>query len=262
MFKLMKYEFRKWRTTLLALVGGLAALEIGFIVGQKMQKTGLMGTCLGLITLLTFAAFAYILIAGIASYSQELHNKSGYLIVMTPVPTLGIVVAKLLFIALTALAAMAMFGAAAYFNFRHLIQSLDIDPETMDQLNMLLRFGLKANASVQQIFRMALFIAGTVLIEMLLTMTTAYLAVTLSATLLQNRKGFLRGLVSLILFIALTWGASWISQRLLYDRFVYGRDADMGELGGMLGWSALLNFGLCAVFTLASTWLLEHKVNL
>ena len=38
MFKLMKYEFRKWRTTLLALGGGLVALEAGFIFGQMTNR--------------------------------------------------------------------------------------------------------------------------------------------------------------------------------------------------------------------------------
>ncbi|MBQ3268763.1 MAG: hypothetical protein IJH09_02480 [Clostridia bacterium] len=261
MFKLMKYEFRKWRTVLLAMLGSLAALEIGFVLGQNLNKTGLMATCLGLITILTFAAFASLLIAGIASYSQELNQKSGYLIFMTPVPTLGVVLSKLLFIVVVALASMALFGAAAYFDFRYLINKLDLDEETLNQINMLLRFGLKANASMQQIVQMALFTAGTVLIEVLLTMTTAYLSVTLSATLMQNKKGFLRALVSLVLFVALTWGASWVSQKLLYDR-ISGVSASVGELRGTLGWSALLNFGFCALFTGASTWLLEHKVNL
>lgn len=261
MFKLMKYEFRKWRTTLLAMLGGLAALEIGFVLGQSLNKTGLMATCLGLITILTFAAFASLLIAGIASYSQDLNQKSGYLIFMTPVPTLGIVLSKLLFITLIAVVSMALFGAAAYFDFRYLIGQMDVDADTMNQINMLLRFGLKANASVQQIVQMALFTAGTVLIEVLMTMTTAYLAVTLSATLMQNKKGFLRALVSFLLFVALTWGASWLSQRLLYDR-VSGVSSTVNELKGALGWSALLNFAFCALFTGASTWLLEHKVNL
>ena len=205
MFKLMKYEFRKWRTTLLALVAGLAALEIGFVAGRAMNKTGLMTVCLVLISILTFAAFAYLVIAGIASYSLELRDKSGFLIFMTPVRPIGIVLSKLVFIALAALAAMALFGTAAYLDFRFLIRRLDLDPETLDQLNMLLRFGLKSNATVQQILQMVGFFAVTSLVQILLTMCTAYLSITLSATLLQNKKGFLRGLISFALFVALSW---------------------------------------------------------
>jgi len=261
MLKLMKYEFRKWRTTLLALLAGLAALEVGFIVGQKLDKGSLMWTCLGMITVLAFAAFAYLLIAGIAGYSQELREKSGYLIFMTPVRTLSIVLSKLLFVALAGLVAMALFGTAAYFDFKYVIEMADLDANTLNQVNMLLRFGLNASATVQQIVQMAIFTGFTVLIEVLLTLCTGYLAVTLSATLMQNKKGFLRVLVSFALFVALSWGANWVTQKILYDR-VATLSATQSELVGILGWSALLNFAFCAVFVAASTWLLEHKVNL
>lgn len=261
MLKLMKYEFRKWRTALLALVGGLIVLEIGFIIGQKLDKVGMMATCLGLITILTFSAFACMMIAGIATYSQELRQKSGYLVFMMPVRTLGVVLSKLIYITLVSLVAMALFGTAAYLDFRYLINKFDLDAETLNQLNLMLRFGLKANASVQQILLMAAYFACMALIEMLLTLCTAYLAITLSATLMQNKKGFLRATVSIALFIALTWGSSWVTQKLIYDN-VSGVSATFDEIRGTLGWATLLNFGFCAAFTWASAWLLENKVNL
>ena len=260
MLKLMKYEFRKWRTALLAMVAGLAALEVGFIAGQALDKTGLMSVSLILIAILTFASFACIVIAGIASYSQDLREKSGYLIFMVPVNTLGVVLSKLLFITVVALAATALFGAAAYLDFRYLILKLDVDPQTLDQLNMVLRFGMKTNATVQQILQMAGFMVAVVLLEILMTMCTAYLAITLSATRLQNKKGFLRGVISLALFIGLSWGASWLSQKLFYGSVQI--DASFDEMRTVLGWSCLTNFAFCAIFTCASAWLLDHKVNL
>ena len=261
MLKLMKYEFRKWRTVLLAMLGGLAALEIGFVLGQNLNKTGLMATCLGLITILTFAAFASLLIAGIASYSQELNQKSGYLIFMTPVPTLGVVLSKLLFTAVAALVAGALFGAAVYFDIRYLVNRMNLDKETIEQINLILRFGLNANADLFQIARRVGFVALTVLIYMMVTMCTAYLAITVSATLLQNKRGFLRALVSLGVFIALTRVSGWLSQRLVYDSV---RDADitMRLFLRTLGWSMLLNGSLGAIYAGVSAWLLGHKVNL
>ena len=80
----------------------------------------------------------------------------------------------------------------------------------------------KTNATVQQILQQAGFWTLTVLIEVLLTMCTAYLAITLSATLLQNKKGFLKGLISILLFVALSWGSSWLAQKLLYERVALG----------------------------------------
>ena len=260
MLKLMKYEFRKWRTTLLALLIGLAALELGFIAGLKLNKPELMTVCLSLIALLTFAAFAYLVIAGIASYSQELREKSGYLIFMAPVRPIGVVLSKLLFIALAALAATALFGAAGYLDFRYLLGKLNLDARTMENLNAMMRFGLKTDATVQQVLQMVGFSAASVLLEILLTMCTAYLAITLSATLLQNKRGFLKGLISFALFIGLSWGSSWLAQKLLYERVRFG--AEINEFRAVLGGSLLLNFALCAIFAGVSAWLLDKKVDL
>ena len=256
MLKLMKYELRKWRTTLLALLVGLVALELGFIAGQKLNKPELMTICLSLIVLLTFAAFAYLVIAGIASYSQELREKCGYLVFMAPVHPVSIVASKLLFIALMALAATALFGTAGRF----LLDKLDLDARTLDSLNAMMRFGLKTDATVQQILQMAGFAAASVLLEVLLTMCTAYLAITLSATLLQNKKGFLKGLISFALFVALSWGSSWLAQKLLYERIKLG--AEINEFQAVFGGSLLLNFVLCAIFAGASAWLLDKKVDM
>lgn len=261
MLKLMKYEFRKLRNTLLIMLAVLAALEIGFIAGEALNKNGLMAVSLGLITLLVFLVYAYIILAGMASYSRELKEKSGYLIFMAPVRPIGVVLSKLVFTALTALAATAIFGVTAFLDFRHLVGKVNLDKQTLDQINMILRFGLNANADLFQILRMAGFYALTVLIEIIMTMCTAYLAITLSATLLQNKKGFLRALISLLLFIALTWGSNWVAQRLLYDR-VSDAASSLQQFTGVLGWSLVLNLAFCALFTVASAWLLDRKVNL
>ena len=260
MLKLMKYEFRKWRVTLLALLAGLVGLELGFIAGVKLEKPTLMVVCLSLIALLSFAAFAYLVIAGIAGYSQELREKCGYLIFMAPVRSISIVLSKLLFIALVALTATALFGAAGWLDARYLLSKSDLDAQTLDSMNAMLRFGLKTDATVQQILQMAGFSAASVLLEILLTMCTAYLSITLSATLLQNKKGFLKGLISIVLFVALSWGSSWLAQKLLYERVALGTTLE--QFKATLGWSLLLNFALCALFAGASAWLLDHKVDL
>ena len=50
MLKLMKYEFRKMRTTLLIMLGVLAVLEIGFIIGTHMEKEVLTAVSIGLLS--------------------------------------------------------------------------------------------------------------------------------------------------------------------------------------------------------------------
>lgn len=261
MLKLMKYEFRKMRNTLLAMLAALAALEIGFLVGVSQNKGSMIGICIGLLVMLTFIVYAYIILAGMASYSRELKEKSGYLIFMTPVSPLGVVLSKLLFTSLASIAITAIFGTVAWLDIRYLLSRANIDQDLIDQINLLLRFGLSANANIWQILRVIAYYAGTILIQIMLTMCTAYLAITLSATLLQNKKGFLRALISLILFALLTWGGNWLSQKLFYDR-ISSLSADPSQLTSILGWSFLLNAALSAVFTAASVWLLDKKVDL
>ena len=260
MFKLMKYEFRKLRATLLIMLGALAALEVGFIVGITMDKKGILTACLIMVSILVFVVYAYILLAGMASYARELKEKSGYLIFMTPVSSVGIVLSKLLFTMLAALVATAVFSAAAYLDYRAVIGRMNISPDIMNQINLMLRFGLNANADFLQILRMGCFYLATMLIEIMLTMCTAYLAITLSSTMLQNKKGFLRGLISLLLFGALTWGGNWLSQRLFYDRVAVS--TPFAEMTGTIAWSLLFNLVLCAAFIGVSAWLLDRKVNL
>ena len=112
MLKLMKYEFRKMRTTLLIMLAALAALEAGYLIGDKLHDYRVVGVSLGLLTALVFAVYVYILIAGIVSYSRELNDKTGYMTFMTPVSPLGVVSSKLLFTILAAVAATALFGGA------------------------------------------------------------------------------------------------------------------------------------------------------
>ena len=45
MLKLMKYEFRKSRTTLLAMLAALVVLEAGFLVGHAIDSYRLVGVC-------------------------------------------------------------------------------------------------------------------------------------------------------------------------------------------------------------------------
>ena len=261
MLKLMKYEFRKLRTALLVMLLVLAGLEAGFLIGIHAEKPDLTGISLGLITLLVFVVYAFILISGIVSYSRELKEKSGYLIFMAPVHPIGVVLSKLLFTVLATLAATAVFALAAYLDFRALFGTLEIDPDMLNKINLILRLGLSAGAGVQQILQRAGFLAVTVLIEVLLTMCAAYLAITLSATLLQNKKGSLRALISFALFAALSWGSGWLAQKLIYNRYS-GAFATLDQLTGALEWSLALNLALCAAFAAASAWLLDRKVSL
>ena len=208
-----------------------------------------------------FVSYAFLLIAGIISYSRELTDKSGYLAFMVPVRPISVVLSKLLFTALAAIAATALFALTAWLDFGILLDRFNIGPALIEEANALLRFTLNgALPSVQQTGQFILYTAGTVFIEFLLAICTAYLAITLSATLLQNRKGFLRALISLLLFIALNWGSGWLTDKLFYQHASVA--STVNTLLSSLGGALLLNLAFCALFTALSAWLLARTVNL
>ena len=261
MLKLMKYEFRKMRTTLLVMLAALVALEAGFLIGDRIDDYRVAGVSLGLLTALVFAVYMYILIAGIVSYSRELNDKSGYLTFMTPVSPMGVVASKLLFTVLAALAATALFGAATYYDYSRMFGRLDLGEDAYRQLDFtftLFTGNMGGNYTLTRVVLTLAFEVGTVLIEILLLMCTAYLAITLSATLLHNKKGFVRVLVSILFFVALNFITGKVGGLATSDTL----PSTTAELLRLLGVQAAIDFAFAAVFAGASAWLLDRKVNL
>lgn len=261
MLKLMKYEFRKTRTTLLVMLAALAVLEAGFLIGDRIDDYRVAGVCLGILTVLVFAVYVYILIAGITSYSKEINDKTGYMTFMVPVSPMGIVGSKLLFTVLAALVVTALFGGAVYYDYAQLFKRLEIDKASYDQMSFAFSMfsgTLGPNFSLARVILTIGFEVGTVLIEIILVMCTAYLAITLTATALQNKKGFLRILVSVLFFFALNFITSRVSSLAMRDAMPQTTE----ELLSMLGAQAAINFAFAAVFAGATAWLLDRKVNL
>jgi len=261
MLKLMKYELRKTRTMLLVMLAALILLEAGFLIGDKIDDYRVAGICLGLLTMLVFAVYVYILIAGIVSYSREINDKTGYMTFMMPVSPMGVVASKLLFTILAALVITALFGGAVYYDYAQLFKRLDLDKESISQMNFafsMLTGTMGGNFSLTRVIMTIGFEVGTVLIEIILTMCTAYLAITLTATLLQNKKGFLRFLVAVVLFVALNFVTSRVSGLVVKDTL----PSTSEELLRMLGAQAAVHFAFAAAFAGASAWLLDRKVSL
>ena len=261
MLKLMKYEFRKMRTTLLVMGLALLVLEAGYLIGDKIKDYRVTGVSLGLLTALVFAVYIYILIAGIVSYSKELNDKTGYMTFMTPVSPLGIVASKLLFTILAAVVVTALFGGAVYFDYAQQFGRLDLGADIYRELDFAFTMftgSMGGNISLSRVILTLAFEAGTVLIEILLILCTAYLAITLSATLLQNKKGFIRALVSLVFFFAL----SWVTERVTGMGVGDAVPENTEELLRLLGRQALINGVFCVLFGGLSAFLLDRKVNL
>lgn len=261
MLKLMKYEFRKMRMPLLIMLLILVALQGGFLLGDHFQREDVAFLCLWLIFMLAFVLYCYILISGIVSYSRELKDRTGYLVFMAPVRPISIVLSKLIFTILAAIVAGVVFSGVGYLDISSLFRQLNIDASMLDQFEILLNLtAYEMGTTLNQIVLFLIYMGLDTLIQIILIMCTAYLAITLSATLMQRRKGFLRGLVSFLLFAFLVWGAGKLNGVLFPMESTSLQD--YSDLLSAVGWSLLYSLGVSAVYAWVSAVLLKRKVNL
>ena len=259
MLKLIKYEFRKMRTTLLVLALALAALEVVYLLGLKLDKSKMYGISLAVIGFLVFGVYAYVLIAGVIGYARELSNRTGYLLFMAPVRPLSIIIGKLFATMVIAVCAVAAFGAVAYLDVDMLLRR-----EGLYEKRGLIDWALLsigADLTVSQILLLMLYGALYALTDMLLFISTAYLAITLAVTLLENKKGFVRGLVSVILYIAITFGIAQLAGVWIIARINMHFDSLVSVLLSLWPLFALY-LGCGILFCWLSALLLDRKVSL
>ena len=198
MLKMMKYEYRRGVFPLLVVITALAAAELLFVIGIFAEKDLLAG--LGIIFLVMggWASFMFVLIYGVIIYSQDLKNKTGYMVFMTPISNYKIIGAKLLSILLTGATLVVFLGLLIVVDY-NLLKSHNGGVGTR---------GLSIGSVIANV---AGFIV-VALIQFYTMITIAYLAVSLSSTVLQNKK--IKGVVSFILFVALYVLVSYIAYKL------------------------------------------------
>lgn len=110
MLKMMKYEYRRGIFPLLVVITALAAAELLFVIGIFAEKDLLAGLGITFLVMGGWASFMFVLIYGVIIYSQDLKNKTGYMVFMTPISNYKIIGAKLLSILLTGATLVAFLG--------------------------------------------------------------------------------------------------------------------------------------------------------
>jgi len=194
------------------------------------------------------------LMYSVALYSRELGAKTSYLTFMTPNPAARILGAKLLAALMLGAFFALVLGLLAMWDFSLLTRAF---PE-VELGRIMLEQMLEALGSTELSALIAALAATGVefLIDFFAVVVVAYLAITLSATVLQNKK--FKGLATFLIFVAimvaLEWGASLLpaaaGSRRLPDALLAAWPRYAARLGVMAGSFAL------------SAWLLENKVSL
>ncbi len=84
MGKLMKYEWKKQRTSRMIVMVALAVCVLTFLGGMLVEKDALMGISATLLLVGSFFAVFYMGIESILILNRDLKTKQSYMIWMTP----------------------------------------------------------------------------------------------------------------------------------------------------------------------------------
>ena len=268
MWKLLKYEFRRTRTSLLAVLGVIAAAEVYYLISRAQNNEQHTVISALVMLLASFVAMIYMMSRGVTSYSTELKSKSAYLIFMTPNSGAKIMASKYLYTFVNALLLGAVCGGLGALDVRLLMESQEDWQYFLEQGLRILR--LQGYLTGQIILAIVFYLLMVVLL-LLMFFAIAYLAITLSHTFFHNMKG--RGFIALILFIAVCYGLMKL-QELFHnpvDMLVTNTTSGAAAELAIAGFSDLLPLMVpYAVFDLAVIllslfgcgWMLDKKVSL
>lgn len=255
MGKLLKYEFIKNRVALLVSAGIYTIFELLFLVGFMINQETF--TLIGTLGLVLLGAFVFIvpLVICCKTYTNELSNKVGCLVYMTPNSTYKIVGSKYLFSAIMFICFGLLVGLYGAIDAIFLSNRLDISlKEFFDTFEVIFgTFGFNLGEILFKICGALIYFV----ILLIVLVAMVYLAYTFSSTFLQNGKA--KSFISGILFFG------------LYILFIYANNFlpdinySADSIGTML-LTTLPRIGLCIAVVVASFFgsgfMLEKKINL
>ena len=254
MLKLTKYEFRKNMSAPAILLIVIGILEIVFLCCLAVGKESYVGLSFGIQSVVMMFSYFIILVLSISSYSRELKSKSSYMTFMAPVSTYKVIGSKLLTAFLTA----AVFGIVLFilFPLNVILVGIKFDEvkNFADAVEQLMEF---FGYHLTDIIVSGVMILVEIMVSFYLVVVLAYLAITLSSTVLQNKK--FKGIVSFVLFGLIYFGLSWVSLKI--PSVI---DNPTGYVEAFLAEIPVLSFYLVCIVAgfFATGALLEKKVSL
>ncbi len=253
MIRLMKYEYRRNLAGIIAMLAAILLAQCYFLFSVLREDAYM---ALGATMLLAFVSFLSVLgmlIFSVALYSRELGTKASYLTFMTPNSMPKILGAKLVAAFLLGVLFAAIISVFAIWDTRLMVKSF---PDLEFVRVLAEQFAVMADMTLATIMTNIMAVAIEFVINFLAIVMVAYLAITLSATALQNRR--LKGIVSFILFVGLIvlleWGVAQYPDPGYTDNLMRGLIGDWPQYATFLV--------VIAGSFVASAVLLEKKVSL
>lgn len=199
MFKLIKYEFRKNIYGMAVMLGIILAAQIYFMYAYFIaddRNKALVGAWL--LFMAAVICFFMVFIMGIATYSRELSNKTAYLVFMTPNSAIKIIGSKLLYTLFNGVVILALLVLLGIIDWKMLGRMWEQEISVFEMLaDMMSMLGI----DTLHIFYSAVAIIINFLVNFFMAVTLAYMSVTATATVLQDKK--IKGLISVVVYIVL-----------------------------------------------------------
>lgn len=254
MLKLSKYEFRKNRNFLIIIGAGLLLLQIYFMISTFVKNTDHTVISSSLLFLYAMICYFAVFILAVSNYSKELNSKSSYLIFMTPNSALNIIFSKIFTILIIGLVLLILICGFGYLDITLVYKTY---PDVGDITNFANEFMKMLGINTGELILSILASILEFIISFFSVVMLSYLAITLSATLLQNNK--FKGIVSFVIFLILTYLTTFIVGKL---PVIYDNPENMLQVFTTTLPATILDVIIIAASILGCSVLLEKKVSL
>lgn len=213
MLKLMKYEFRKTWATKLILLGITAAAEIVYLIGLYTGHQDTTGMAIFLLVMLAFGGVLVIGLESVITLHRDMNTKQSYMLFMTPNSSYKILGAKVLECSLSILVTGAFFFFLGALDITLLFAKEGQLSQLWNTIQDFLKsFTVNGHEITFDTVTMAC-VTLNLLAGWIGTVTMAYLAVAVSAALLNGKR--FNGLVCFVLFLALSWLVSYVQHAVI-----------------------------------------------
>lgn len=250
MGNVLKYEIKKSRFMMLIVGIIIGCLEIAYLIGffgfkfaQNEKLNDIFTSIWALSTVLLIVAACCSMLAGalysVLLYNSDIRKKSGYMLFLTPTPTWQWILAKILMGLLATAVLVVVFAVLGIADILLFIPELD-DTSFIGMIVIPLRDMIFDNVGSVSLFLLNLILQIVVMI------TTIYLAISMSKTLLGNKK--IGTFVAFVFWIALEILQSAISSLFtLLSNGLFSISIDMSENGLVYNLDTAVPFLLAAM---------------
>ena len=215
MFKMIKYEYRKDMPLYIVVVALIVALTMYLAFSILSESEINLAISIILFILCGWGAVIFIMVIGVISYAREINSKSSFMTFMTPLNAFEIVGCKYITLIITTIIATALYIGGAYLNISLALFKFEEINDVMEMMDYLLVYFESNLTDVIATFLVLIF---SIWFSILMTVSYAYLAITLSSTILANKRG--KGWLAVGLYMGISVSSNIVSTIL--PRFDFG----------------------------------------